>query len=492
MTKKDIDWEKELKPKPFRKNSFTPQMMRKVEQQVKADSGRAALLRRRAGVLVLGAALLAGGFAAERSGVLEGLRQIPPESSVGVPPASQPNGTAESHTFPEEAAQTTRIEFPEKKADGGTAGTVSIPLRLLRAELAIGEAQTDSIPELPDMTFALTAKEAEMLQAVLVQRPDTGEGYVLLAPRSWTPERAVIGANGSVSAEFINPDKAGNPEQRNPGDPGERLRYTETFSGGSVASGIGTYFPDRQTWAERQGFPVQTYEGLALRSQYANEDGEAGFARYDWTRQGDGVVASGAVYYSQNPQNDTLRQLEMSLEGTAYGEAADSILRFFEANQGAQRIRPAASATQALPQGKEQEAAEDSIGIEALRERLAEKGLRLTGLQDADVPFYDQPMNGVEAEELIFDRDSRNAERSERLTLFDFGSRDRAAEEAKKFAQEPRSAENGIQADIYPHVFAGGGFVVLYWTSGSHERPFVYDNKINGVLRALDQSEVQP
>lgn len=339
MTNKVPDWEKELKNKPLRRRSFTPQMMQRVEEEAKKPTVRTSKWMKRAGVLTLGAALLSGGILLERYGAWDGLRQLPRETSIGKSqlPRTE-NGGEGAGTVQGPARGKKELAFPEKNGDGETTGTVSIPLNFLKAELAIGEPENDSVPETPRMTFALTAKEAEALQAVLVHRPDDGSGYVLLVPRSWQAAGAWIGANGSIGADFVNPDNPGDPDKKDPGSPGERLRYSETFSGSSVASGMGTYFPDRKKWTEEQGFGVMAYEGVAFRSLYVNENEETGLSRYDWTRQGQGPVASGAAYYSLNQQNYTLRNLEISLEGTAYSQTADTILRFFEANEGAQRV----------------------------------------------------------------------------------------------------------------------------------------------------------
>jgi|GEM_PF-6724896 len=332
--RKDRDWEKDLKHKPFRRSSFTPQMMREVEERLEQRRpSRAALWGRTAGISALGLALIAGGAALERSGALNGLWQQQAQyvSSPADKEQAEVNG-------PSPTPQSPMLAFPQKNEDGETAGTVSIPLSFLKAEIFIGQPENESIPDLPQMTFALTAKEAEALQAVLVHRPDDGSGYMLLVPRSWKADHAWIGANGSVGVGFVNPDNPGDPESRDPGSPGERLLYEETFSGGDIATGMGTYFPDRKAWAEEEGFGVLSYDGLEFRSLYINEGEDTGFSRYEWTRQGEGAVASGAAYYSQKPDNYTFRKLEMSLKGTAYSQAADTIMRFFEANEGAQRV----------------------------------------------------------------------------------------------------------------------------------------------------------
>ncbi|OWA36032.1 hypothetical protein B9G55_09195 [Saccharibacillus sp. O16] len=332
--RKDSDWEKELKQKPFRRSSFTPQMMRQVEQELeKRRPSRTSLWGRAAGITALGLMLIAGGAALERSEWLNGL-------GLGSAPfAKAPldvEQSGEAGTSP--APQKPEVAFPLKNENGETAGSVSIPLSVVEAKLAIGQPENDSIPDVPQMTFALTANEAQSLQAVLMHRPDDGTGYVLLVPRAWKVQQSWIGATGSVGVDFVNPDKPGDPTMQDPGSPGERLLYRETFSGGDVAARIGTYFPDHKAWAEEQGYGVLSYAGVQFRSLYVNEGDETGFSRYDWTQQGKGTVVSGAAYYSQKSNNYTFRKLEMSLEGTAYTQTADVILRFFEANEGAQKV----------------------------------------------------------------------------------------------------------------------------------------------------------
>ncbi|NGZ76285.1 DUF4850 domain-containing protein [Saccharibacillus alkalitolerans] len=469
MTKKDIDWEKELKQKPFRNNSFTPQMMRRVEEKVKETPRRFELWGRRAGVLTLSAALLAGIFALESGGILDGLRQKPPQAAVTLPEGNGPRTPA-------------NLGFPLK--DGAAGSAVNVPLTVVKANLAVDDGESsDALPELPSVTFALTEEEASALQAALIYRPDGERGYLLLAPRNWTLSEAQVGANGSFGVTWTNPDNSGGSDD--PDRSGEKLTYTETGTVGSVVSGIGTYFPERAEWAEQKAFPPETREGMTLRSLYSNDDGTSGFSRYDWTRQGEGAVASGAVYYSLDKRTYGLRHMEMTLRGTAYSGAADTILRFFEANEGAQR-------TESVPGPNPNEESQKGISIETVKQKLSESGMKLTFRQDRDLPFYDRPMDGVHEEEMIIDRNSADAADFERLTVLSFDSREKAQAEVERIDRTFRSSAGGEGPDIYPHVFSEGGLVILYWTSGSSETPFRYDNKIKGALRALEQSEVQP
>ncbi|MDO3410064.1 DUF4850 domain-containing protein [Saccharibacillus sp. CPCC 101409] len=450
MTKKDIDWEKELKPKPFRNNSFTPQMMRRVEEQLKAGPSRVSTFGRRAGVLTLGAALLAGVIALESSGALSSLRQKPAVSAPDTP------------------RQSVWLAFPHKKEDGSVGtGAVSVPLETVQARMSVGYPRTETAPSLPKMTFALTEEEAAQLKSVLVYHPDDGQGYLLLVPRTWTLVSAVAGANGSFSSIFADPD-----------NPVEQLEYDVSFNGPAI-SGIGTYFPDRAEWAGQQGYEPDTREGTNLRVLYSNEAEEKGFSRYEWTRQGEGAVAGGAAYYSMTGQGNLFRKLEMSLAGTANSTAADTILRFFEDNDGALEAK-----AQAL---KPEEMIYD---IKELYERLRADGLVLSDLSESDTPVYDRPVNGVEPRERLIDLKKAGGARPERLTFFRFASREDAQAGLENLNGTLNAGAGTNESGISPHLFIGANFVVVYWTGGDSENPFGYDKAIRDALNDYETGKI--
>lgn len=320
MMKKDVDWEKELKPKPFRNNSFTPQTMRRVEEQLKAKSGRGTFARRGWGMLAVAAVLAAGIAGAERSGMLEDWVQKPTQ---GVTPMNEPE-TSGPRT-------STLLAFPLKDRSVGAA--VSVPLTVVQADSVVSEAKMDTLPKLPTVTFALTEEEASLLQAVWVQRPDDGSGYLLLAPKDWALSSARKGSDRVFKVVFESPQ----------GNPGQRLEFSERIgmNSGSILPAIGAYFPNKTEWVESEGFQPEKRAEQELRLLYVNEGEDSGFSRYDWTRQGEGTVASGAAYYSMNGNGTImLRHQEMSRQGTEYAVEAAAILRFFEENDGVQRSEP--------------------------------------------------------------------------------------------------------------------------------------------------------
>lgn len=457
MTKKDIDWEKDLKPKPFRNNSFTPQNMRRVEEKLDTRPKRMRVWRR-AGLSVLAAALLAGIAGLGAGGALDALRQSPPAATTVAPRIDDSGASLD-------------LDFPLKDGDG--SGTVAVPLTLVEAELAIGDSENALPPAAPNLDFAMTEQEASSVQAVMAYTPDTGEGLLLLAPRSWTLETAQVGANGSQIVEYVNPEH-----------PDERLSYTESAVDGGTISLIGTYFPSRADWAERKGFPPSADTDAKPRTLYSNENETSGFVRYDRTRPGDGVIASGAAYYER--EGDVFRHEEIALSGKGSSAAADVALRFFEANDGAYRL--SADSARVTDSRYADEKSWTVAQNAEIRTRLNKAGLKLAALTEADQAVYATAVNGVKPTEWVIDRENAAGTPAERLSVFVFGSREEAQRGAEAFGHDfDASLRNEQISDTAPHVLTGANELILYWSSSRQAEPFSRDQTVRDVLNDLDR-----
>lgn len=334
MTNKMPDWEKELKNKPLRRSSFTPQMMRRVEEEVvKRRPSRAFSAARLAGATALGVALIVGGTALERSGLLDGLQQ-----QETAQPLSKPNDKNET------AARSAGQQLAIALQDGAAGAVANVPLVFAYAGTQFDEEKPgglhkskafehDTIGDPHQLeeavkatSFALTETEASMVQALMIVQQSNQERYLMLIPAGWTGQVAVGELTGSIAAEIENPQ-----------NPKERLLYDEhsSIDSPTIWAALATYFPDRKKEAEQHDIRAETRSGQQLRLLYTNESDGSGFSRYEWASQGRGALAVGAVYYSRDEQGTyVIRQLELSLEGTANTAAADVVLRFFEANHG--------------------------------------------------------------------------------------------------------------------------------------------------------------
>lgn len=335
MTNKVPDWEKELKNKPLRRSSFTPQMMRRVEEEaVKRRPSRAFSAARLAGATLLGILLIVGGTALERSGLLGGSQQ-----QETAQPVSDPTGDNE------QAARNAERQLSIALQDGAAGAVANVPLVFVEAGTQFDEEEPDGSDKLeatfgdnPTVglrgleeavkatSFALTKAEALTVQALMIVRQSNQERYLTIIPAGWTGQAAAADLTGSVALELENPQ-----------NPKERLLYDEHSGKDSptVWTPLATYFPDRKQEAEQHDSRAETRGGEKLRLLYTSESGGSGFSRYEWTSQGRGAVAVGAIYYSRDEQGTiVIRQAEMSLEGTKNAAAADVVLRFFESSDG--------------------------------------------------------------------------------------------------------------------------------------------------------------
>lgn len=514
MNNNGKDWENSgeprMKEKPFAEGRFTPEMrqavMRATDPQTKESAGRRK--RRvfvRTAAAAAGVLLLAGGVLfgyVYRDGIMSP-PSAPTEAALPSPLPATSAGPEQSDEVPPEAGPS--LAFP---AAGG--GTVSLPLAVTEAVPAIDDGETvwpgspeQALDGLVPMTFELEPEAAEQLQATLVYRPDGIPGYLLLSPAGWIPS-ASIGANGSFGVEFLDPEQ-----------PGTSVAFIDNAWScpGCAIGNIGSYFPERAEWADSQGFTVYDPLAFAYRETLGDEGPAARTAFYRLEQGLDGYVREGAVYYEEGESGYLFRQLEFRLPSGAAAvdqNVMEAMKHYFAAYRGALAVSPTGddsgdgeegpmgtgtetgqpdgSSSASGPESTSDGDKERAERLEQLYAALGVAGMKLGAPGPDDDPLFRKELAGVWPDEQLIDPSDSPA-RPERLSVYAFDSEDKAAEglEILKLQLNRTTFDGG--AFIYPHVFRGAGYLVVYWTGGDSETPFVYDKTIKNVLKAL--AEVQ-
>lgn len=217
------------------------------------------------------------------------------------------------------------LEFPSSDPDNEP---LLIPLHTTLAQLSIdsgdGTVNTEA-PPIPKMTFALSQKVKNQVEATLVYRPDIDGGYLLLAPAGWLAT-AVVGANGSYGVTFQDPN---NPEQN--------MNYSDNAWGcvGCAITGIGTYFPNKAEWADEMGFTIYNPLKFSERHILGPAGAEARTVRYTLPADTNGYQAEGAAYYDKGEWGYLFRNIEIHQSQTApQQEVVEILMKFFIDHQG--------------------------------------------------------------------------------------------------------------------------------------------------------------
>lgn len=316
MNNDKLEWEEQLKAKPFSNNHFTPQMSKHVEDHVQIQTPSFKRWKIFAATLPLVAGVLFVGFhtwdrAPEEQPLTQAvnLKDVPSSEEVEV------------------------IKFP------GTNGEeVKIPLQITKAELSLDSDDSVRVTDTPsfnlvEMSYRIPPEMKDKLQAVLVYRPDMIGGYLLLAPAGWQTS-AIVGANGSYGVTLSNP---GNKE--------ETLVFSDSAGScqGCAVNSIGTYFPDKAKWADQRGFTVYDPLTFAEWSQPGTTGPDARTAVYT-TDSEEGYFKNGAVYYEKNDGENwyLFRQLEFKLSQESLpDDSYDTVIDFFKAHHGAMIVATA-------------------------------------------------------------------------------------------------------------------------------------------------------
>lgn len=241
-----------------------------------------------------------------------------------VPPTSS-NVQTNNETNNEPTLTQEMLEFPSSDPDNEP---LLIPLHTTLAQLSIdsgeGTVNTEA-PPIPKMTFALSQKMKNQIEATLVYRPDIGGGYVLLAPSGWLAT-AVVGANGSYGVTFQDPN-----------NPAQNMNYSDNAWGcvGCAITGIGTYFPNKAEWADEMGFTIYNPLKFSERHTLGSAGAEARTVRYTLPADTNGYQAEGAAYYDKGEWGYLFRNIEIHQSQTApQQEVIETLMKFFTDHYG--------------------------------------------------------------------------------------------------------------------------------------------------------------
>lgn len=99
--------------------------------------------------------------------------------------------------------------------------------------------------------------------------------------------------------------------------------------------------------------------------------------------------------------------------------------------------------------------------------------------------MFKKQLAGVWPEELLIDKTDTPA-RPDRLSVYTYADSLECAEGLAALKLEINRTTNDGGVRIYPHVFRGGKFLVVYWMGGDSAEPYVYDKAIKLALRSLE------
>ncbi|WP_342565694.1 DUF4850 domain-containing protein [Paenibacillus sp. FSL R7-0345] len=452
MSKLPQDWEQQLKEKPFTGKHFTGQLQQNVNERLDNPPARklhgwtyaAALLPLLMLIVVIGYS----------SASFSSLPALPDHGSIA---DGENSGDAGSANTP-----AATLSFPSADTAGGT---VRLPLVTVLARPSVDNgfpSVENPVPPLPEMTFPLSAGMAGLLQATLVYGSDGKESYLLLSPAGWEAS-AVIGANGSYGVTFLDPS-----------DPSQTLAYSDTnwSCQGCAVGDIGLYFPEQAGWAEVQGFPVYVPLEFTKQQVLGTKGAAARTARYALQPDQDGLQADGAAYYEEGSWGYVFRRLELShSSNTSKNDILENIMGFFAANHGA-----------LILSGASPDATSDLLAA------LEQQGLRLTFVGSGEEHMFNKELAGVWPAEQLIDYEGPLTI-SDRLSIYTYESAEACADglEALKLEINRTTYDGG--ARIYPHVFRGGNFLVVYWMGPGGEGGFKYDKAIKTALAGFNSSE---
>lgn len=452
MSKVPDEWEQQLKKKPFKDSHFSPQMQQRVEQRLGGHRRRRFMPFAYAAVLLPVIALVLWfGYSSLEPGKLHNANNDP--EAVGI-----------------RSYYNSEITFPSSDEE---SGEVSLPLTAILSDSVLDDGNSpvfDTPPPLPAMTFPLQADLEDKLQALLVFQPNTGGAYLLLAPAGWTAS-AVTGANGSYGVSFTDPE-----------DPEQFLHYSDNAWGcqGCAVGNIGTYFPGKAEWSEEYGItvipPVFTEQQLA-----GTEGADARTVRYSMPAESAGYQTDGTAYYEDGEWGYLFRKLEMT---TASGFSGEEIIRiiqsFFAANHGPVNL-PAVQTPQTAAAGK-------VYTKQSLFLALEQRGMTLNLVPEANEPLFNDKLAGVRPDELLIGTTDTNVQ-PDRLSVYTFADSGGCAEGLAELKAELSRLSNNGELPVYPHIFTGGKFLVVYWKGGDSAEPYVYDKAIKLALHSLEDGK---
>ncbi|MEJ8548460.1 DUF4850 domain-containing protein [Brevibacillus borstelensis] len=188
------------------------------------------------------------------------------------------SSVSNKESIPEKQLVSFMAEEGQVSFQGQTGGPiVTLPLRVIKAEFYVDVDQPPTAgPKKPYPVIPLSIPQTYKDELGAYWMDLLGGGSVFfIGPRDWNLGKAGVGANGSIDIELINPR-----------DAAQKLNYSDNAGGcqGCAITSVGTYFPDKEKWAEDQGFPISAKVAFKERKlvspttvKYSLNDSPAGY-----------------------------------------------------------------------------------------------------------------------------------------------------------------------------------------------------------------------
>ncbi|CAM5796027.1 MULTISPECIES: DUF4850 domain-containing protein [Brevibacillus] len=204
------------------------------------------------------------------------------------------------------------IEAGQVSFQGKTGETItSLPLKVIKAEFYIDGDQPQTVgPKKPYPVIPLSIPQSSKDELGAYWMDVLGGGSVFfIGPRDWTLGQAGIGANGSIGIELVNPH-----------DPNQKLNYSDNAGGcqGCAITSIGTYFPDKEKWAEEQGFPISAKVAFKERTLVSPTT-----VQYLLADSPDGYHISGVAHHLSQEGSQRFLKMEISCQAEQAKTAKD-------------------------------------------------------------------------------------------------------------------------------------------------------------------------
>ncbi|RAV23229.1 DUF4850 domain-containing protein [Paenibacillus contaminans] len=215
--------------------------------------------------------------------------------------------------------QANRLEDCGAAEFGRGAQTAQLPLRCIRANYGIdgpnGPPTISPRQLIKVESYVIPSGLQKSLSAYWMNLGDNENGVLLLAPNEWSLLSADVGANGSHAIRLVNPD-----------DPEQFIDYFDQGGcQGCLIPNIGAYFPNLKSWAEEQGYEVDTQPGISKRTLLTPN-----LMAYRKQTEKKGYVVDGVAYQEHGDGGGVFRSEEIRLPSSDT-DSATVILNLFVA-----------------------------------------------------------------------------------------------------------------------------------------------------------------